>query len=135
MIRYLIVSIFSGLVFGILDGLIHANPIAQKLLLVFQPIARPSANIPVGVTIDIMYGFILAGVFLILYKSIPGKTGWAKGLNYGVFIWFLRVVMYVISTWMMFNIPQTTLFYLLFTGLVEMLIIGLIYGVFLKTRP
>lgn len=134
MIRYFIVSVFSGVVFGILDGLIHANPIAQELLLVFQPIARSSVNIPVGVAIDLIYGFILAGIFLILYRSIPGKTGWAKGLNYGLFVWFLRVVMYVITTWMMFDVPQTTLFYLLFTGLVEMLVIGLIYGVVLKSK-
>jgi hypothetical protein len=131
-VRYLVVSIFSGVVFGILDGLVHANPIAQELLLVFQPIARSSVNIPAGIAIDLMYGFVLAGIFLILYKSIPGKTGWTKGLNYGLFVWFLRVVMYVASTWMMFDVPQTTLFYLLLTGLGEMLVIGLIYGVFLK---
>ncbi len=28
MVRYVIVSIVSGLVFGTLDGLIHANPAA-----------------------------------------------------------------------------------------------------------
>ena len=134
MIRYLIVSIFSGFVFGILDGIIHLNPIAQKLLLVFQPIARSSVNIQVGVAIDLMYGFILAGIFLILYKSIPGEKSWTKGLNYGLFIWFLRVVMYAMTTWMMFNVPKETLFYILFTGLGEMLVIGLIYGVLLKPK-
>jgi hypothetical protein len=86
MIRYLAVSIFSGAVFGVLDGLIHGNPSAQELLSEFQPIARVSVNIPIGVAIDLMYGFILAGLFLILYKSIPGKTGWTRGLNYGFIV-------------------------------------------------
>jgi hypothetical protein len=114
--RYLVISIFSGVVFGILDGLVHANPIAQELLLVFQPIARSSVNIPAGIAIDLMYGFVLAGIYLILYR-------------------FLRVVMYVVTAWMMFDVPQTTLFYLLLAGLGEMLVIGLIYGVFLKPEP
>ena len=134
MIRYLIVSILSGVVFGILDGLINVNPFVQNLFSVFQPIAKSSVNAPVGVAIDLIYGFIMAGIFLILFQSIPGNSGWIKGLTYGLFIWFFRVIMYVITTWMMFNVPLTILFYMLITGLGEMLIIGLIYGVFLKPK-
>ena len=134
MIRYIIVSIFSGIIFGILDGIINANPFAHKLFLVFQPIAKSSVNAPVGVLIDIIYGFIMAGIFLILYQSIPGKSGLIKGLNYGLFIWFFRVVMYTVTTWMMFNVSKTTLIYVLITGLGEMIIIGLIYGVLVKPK-
>ena len=132
--RYIIVSIFSGVVFGILDGLINANPFASKLFLVFQPIAKSSVNVPIGLVIDIFYGFIMAGIFLILYQSIPGKSGFIKGLNYGLLIWFFRVAMYVITTWMMFDTPYATLIYILITGLGEMLIIGLIYGTLLKPK-
>ena len=37
--RYLTVSVVSGIVFGVLDGLIHANPWAQPLYAVYEPIA------------------------------------------------------------------------------------------------
>jgi len=40
--------------------------------------------------------------------------------------------MSVISGWMMFNLPIGTLFYTLITGLGEMLILGIFYGLTLK---
>lgn len=40
--------------------------------------------------------------------------------------------MNVVTTWMMFKVPVSTLIYTATTGLGEMLILGLIYGVFLK---
>jgi hypothetical protein len=56
MIRYLIVSIASGLLFGTMDSLINANPLAQRLFAAFKPVARTTVNVP-------------AGIFLFLYKS------------------------------------------------------------------
>ena len=38
MIRYIIVSIASGVLFGAMDGLINANPLAQRLYEVYKPI-------------------------------------------------------------------------------------------------
>ncbi len=134
MIRYIVVSLISGVIFGFLDGLINANPIAQELFLVFKPISKSTVNIQVGIVIDLIYGFVMAGLFLILYQSIPGKSGWIKGISYGLIIWFFRVLMYVVTTWMILNVPTQTLFYILFTGLGEMLLIGLIYGISLNPK-
>ncbi|MBM3149634.1 MAG: hypothetical protein FJ008_05975 [Chloroflexi bacterium] len=133
MVRYVIVSIGSGILFGVLDGLINANPLAQKLYAVYTPIARVSVNIFAGIAIDLVYGFIMAAVFLVLYKSLPGKTGLAKGISFAFLAWFFRVVMSVSSSWMMFNLPAVTLLYTLVAGLVEMLILGVLYGLTLKT--
>jgi hypothetical protein len=52
MIRYIVVSIVSGILFGAMDGLINANPLAQKLYEVYKPITRASLNIPAGIGID-----------------------------------------------------------------------------------
>ena len=132
MIRYIIVSLASGVLFGILDGLMNANPLARKLYEVYQPIARTAINVPAGVVIDLVYGFVMAGVFLLLYHSLPGEAGLVKGLSYGVMLWFFRVVMYAASQWMMFNVSPGAMFYTLAAGLVEMLILGLLYGLALK---
>jgi hypothetical protein len=51
MIRYIVVSVGSGILFGLLDGLINANPLAKRLFKAFEPIARKSVSIPVGVAI------------------------------------------------------------------------------------
>lgn len=132
MLRYIVTAISSGILFGVMDGIINANPFAQKLLAVYKPIAKDSINAPLGVVIDLVYGFVMAGLFIVLYKSLPGETGIMKGLSYGLIMWFFRVVMYAATHMMMFRVPANTLMYLLITGLAEMLILGLLFGLVLK---
>ncbi len=131
MVRYVIVSIGSGMLFGLMDGLINANQLAQKLYRAFEPIARKSMNIAAGVAIDLVYGFAMAGVFLLLHRSLPGGS-LLKGLVFGLLVWFFRVAMQVITQWMMFSIPAITLLYVLICGLIEMLVLGFIYGLTLR---
>jgi hypothetical protein len=116
MTSYVIVSIISGFLFGLLDGLINANPIAIRLYEVFKPIAKTSVNSVAGIVIDLMYGFILAALFLLVYPSLPGEVGLVKGVSFALMVWFFRVVM----------------LYTLSTGLVEMLILGILYGLALQ---
>jgi hypothetical protein len=134
MINFISVSIASGILFGIMDGVIHANPLARRLYEVYKPIARTSVNAPAGIAIDLAYGFIMAGMFLLLYTGLPGDTGWVKGLSFAVLAWIFRVVMSAASQWMMFNIPAKTLMYSLITGLGEMLILGILYGLTLHSK-
>lgn len=133
MIRYVIVSTCAGVLFGAMDGLINANPVAQRLYRVFDPIAKKSVNMPAGLTIDLVSSFVMAGIFLLIGRSLPGQP-LLKGLVFGALVWFFRIAMQVASQWMMFAIPATTLLYLLACGLVEMLILGATYGLTLKPR-
>jgi hypothetical protein len=81
MITYVIVSVVGGILLIIMDGVMNANPIAQRLNEVYKPIARTSLNIVAGVAIDLVYGFIMTAVFLLLYTSLPGESGIVKGLG------------------------------------------------------
>ena len=132
--RYVIVGLSSGILFGVLDAVINANSLAQRLYEVYRPIARASVNAPVGVAIDLAYGFVLAGIFLLLYASLPGGAGWVKGISFGLLASFFGVVMASISSWMMFNVPAATLAYTLLTGLGEMLALGILYGLTLRPK-
>ncbi len=132
MTRYLLVGIGGGILFGMLDGLINGNAYARRMLEAYRPIARTAINVPAGVLIDIVLGLVMAFVFLVLYQSWPGRTGLIKGLAFGLIVWFFRVVMNAASSWMMFNVPMTTLTYLVVTGLIEMLILGIVFGLFLR---
>jgi hypothetical protein len=132
MTTYVVISIVGGILFGILDGFINANPMAQRLYDVYKPIAKTSPNVVAGVTIDLAYGFIMAAVFLLLYTSLPGESGIAKGVSFAILVWFFRVVMSVASTWLMFTVPAQTLVYSLLAGLVEMLALGILYGFTLR---
>lgn len=128
MITYLIVGTASGILFGILDAALNANPLARRLFEVYRHIARTSLNPLAGILIDLVYGFVMAGVFLLLYHSLPGATGLVKGLSFAALAWFFRVVMSAASQWVMFKVPAKTLLYSLAAGLVEMLILGVVYG-------
>ena len=132
MTEYILISLVSGILFAVLDGVMNANPLAQRLFAVYKPIARTSVNALAGIVIDLAYGFILAAVFLLLYQSLPGETGWVKGVSYAALIWFFRVVMSLASQWMMFNVPVKALLYSLLAGLGEMLILGILFGLTLQ---
>ncbi|MDD5265245.1 MAG: hypothetical protein PHU43_10495 [Candidatus Bipolaricaulis sp.] len=132
MLTYVIVSVGSGVLFGILDGVINGNPLARRLNEVYKPIARTELNLPAGIALDLAYGFAMAGIFLLIWQSLPGATGILKGLCFGLLAWFFRVVMSTASQWMMFRIPAATLLYGLATGLAEMLAFGVLYGLTLR---
>ena len=134
MIRYIVISIISGVLFGIIDGFINANPIAIKLFSIYSPIARTGVNYIAGMIIDLVYGFVMAYLFIMLYKALPTDNGIIKGISYGLIMWFFRVFMYGISQWMILEMDLKVLFYILITGLFEMLVLGVLYGISLKDR-
>jgi len=129
---YFILSVISGILFGVMDGLINANPLATRLYAVYKPIARTSINVPAGIIIDLLYGFVMAGVFMVLYESLPGETGIVKGVSFAFLVWFFRVMMAVASQWTMFIIPVRSLLYTAIAGLGEMLVLGILYGLTLR---
>lgn len=127
------VGLAAGLLFAILDGLIHANPVAERLYSVYRPIARKSVNAPLGLTFDFVSGIVMAFLFVALTPALPG--GWAtKGIAFGLMAWFFRVAMGSASQAVMFQVPASALLYGLLTGLAEMIALGLLYGALLKPR-
>ena len=130
--RFFIVATSSGLLFAVLDGAINANPLAVRLLEFYKPLARTTINVPLGVAIDLAYGFLLAGLFLLLFRSLPGQSALIKGVSFALIVWLLRVVMSGASQYMIFRMPMAALAYILVTGLIEMLILGILYGLTLR---
>ena len=129
---YLLASIIGGILLGAMDGIINANPLAQSLFRVYAPIARKSVNFIDGIAIDLVYGFVMAGIFLLLYTSLPSEVGVLKGICFGFMAWFFRVVMHAASQWMMFSVPLKTTLYTVVTGLAEMLVLGVLFGLVVK---
>ena len=132
MIDYLIVGLVAGILFGGMDAAVNGNPRARQLFAVYGPIARTGINIPAGLAIDLIYGFVMAGLFLILYDGLPGGTGLLKGLSFAGIAWFFRVVMSAATTWMTFAVPIKVIAYSVLTGLGEMLVLGILFGLTLS---
>ncbi len=134
MLNFALVSLGAGILFGFMDGLINANPLAQKLSAVYAPIAKTGINVPAGIAIDLVYGFVIVGIFTLLHTALPGQSGLVKGLSLGLGMWFFRVVMGVATTWMTQQVPLGLLGYQLAAGLAEMLILGAFVGILLQIR-
>jgi len=131
--RVPIVGLAVGLVFAVMDGLISANPMAQRLYAVYQPIARKSVNAPLGLAFDFISGIVMAFLFVALTSSLPG--GWfTKGIAFGLIAWFFRVAMGTASQVVMFQVPSAAVLYGLFAGLAEMTALGVLYGALLRTE-
>jgi hypothetical protein len=127
----MVVGLVAGVAFLILDGVLNANPLAQRLYAAYQPIARPSVDALAGSAIDLAYGLILAALFVMLRTSLPGETRLMKGLSFGLIVWFLRVVMRVAGEWVTTTVPVSAHAYTLLAGLVQVLVVGAILALLL----
>jgi len=125
--RMLLAGIVTGVLFMVLDGLIGfaSNRVLKRY--VDLPIWRTQFNPAATAAVDLIYGLILAAIFATIHAGIPGE-GLAKGVFFGVILWFLRVVMMVSSVRAMLNVPDPVLAYWLMSGLMEMLVLGGVLG-------
>ena len=129
---YILVSVGSGLLLAVLDAVFNANPYAQRLYSAYGPIARKSIPIVRGILIDIAFGFLLAGFYLILYRAMPVRPGIPRSIAFGFIVWVLRSLMNTLSHWTMFDIPARTHLYALGAGLFQSLAVALFYGLTLS---
>jgi hypothetical protein len=132
--RVIAVGLGAGLLFLVLDAVIHANPLALTLYAAYEPLARPEVNALLGSAIDLGYGLILAALFVRLRPSLPGRNGVVKGLAFGVGVWFLRVVMNVAGQWVTWTVGPATHIYTLTAGLLQVSAVSVFLGALLTPR-
>jgi uncharacterized membrane protein YagU involved in acid resistance len=111
--------------FATLGGVLNANPIAQRLYAAYKPTLRESVNAPLGVALDLLFGIIMAVVFVLLAPALPGGRV-MKGTTFGMLAWFFRVAMGVAAQLTTFRILSLALLYSLATGAVEMVALGVL---------
>lgn len=134
MVRLLIVGVVAGVAFLVLDGVINANPMAQRLYAAYRPIARPSVNALAGSAVDLVYGVILTALFTLLRGSLPGGSNLAKAVSFGLIVWFFRVCMRVVGEWVITVVPAEAHAYTLAAGLVQTLVVAVIIALLLPAR-
>jgi hypothetical protein len=85
-------------------------------------------KVRVGLAFELINGFLLALIYAVIQTGLPGR-GWLKGLSYGFIVWALRVVMWAFSTYMMTDMAPATIGITVATGLVEVLVLGVVIAV------
>ena len=129
--RYLVAGLTSGLLFAVLDGLLNANPLGQRMLEYLKPIARERMAMAAGLAVDLAWGFAMAGIYLLLRPSLPGQLPVWKGLSFAALAWFFRVLMRAVSDAVMLKVPLASVLYQIAGGAVEMALLGVLYGLLL----
>lgn len=120
--KFIVCGVATGILFLFLD---------VAVAIATSPILSPYSSLPVwknppdiaaGTLFDLVNGFILAGVYSIIYKGIPGE-GWRKGLNYGIMVGLFRVLMAAFSTLVVYNVPQEVVLVNLLAGYAEIVLL------------
>jgi hypothetical protein len=121
--KFLIIGLVSGVLFIVLDMITNVNPFALKLMEDYKPIARKKVNTVLAMSVDIMYGFVLTGIYLLLKNSLPADSFLQNILQYTLLIWFLREFMMSMSSYIIFDISPKLLIYNLASGFIKILAI------------
>jgi hypothetical protein len=109
------------MVLGTLGGFIGAEVFGV-------PVEQPpgfEAKVKFGLIFELINGFMLAVIYAVIHPGLPGR-GWKKGISYGLLVWGLRVVMWAFSTYMMTDMSPILIAITVFTGLIEVLILGIV---------
>ena len=126
--RFLTAGLVSSLLFAVLDMAfgVLGGLVGSKVF--GLPAAQPAGfeqKTRLALVFEVVNGFMLALIYALIQTSLPGQ-GWVKGISYGLIVWGLRVVMWAFSTYVMTDMPPVTIGINVVTGLVEVLILGVV---------
>jgi cellulose synthase/poly-beta-1,6-N-acetylglucosamine synthase-like glycosyltransferase len=134
--RLVVAGIVASVLFLVLDavlGMAGGFVGAQVFGLPFEQPPGIENKIMISPVFELVNGFMLAVIYAVIHSSLPGR-GWKKGIRYGLLVWGLRVVMWAFSTYMMTDTHPVLIVVNVVTGLIEVLILGIVIAVIYKAR-
>ena len=134
--RLVVASIVASVLFLVLDavlGMAGGFVGAQVFGLPFEQPPGIDDKMMIGPVFELINGFMLAVIYAVIHPSLPGQ-GWKKGISYGLIVWGLRVVMWAFSTYMMTDMAPVSIVINVVTGLIEVLILGIVIAVIYRAR-
>jgi len=132
--RLIVAGIAASVLFLVLDaalGTAGGFIGAEAFDLPFEQPPGIEAKMKFGLIFELINGFMLAVIYAVIHPSLPGR-GWKKGISYGLLVWGLRVVMGAFSTYMMTDMSPTLIAITVVTGLIEVLILGIVIAAIYK---
>jgi hypothetical protein len=134
--RLIVAGIAASVLFLVLDavlGMAGGFIGAQVFGLPFEQPPGIEDKMMIAPVFELINGFMLAVIYAVIHPSLPGR-GWKKGISYGLIVWGLRVVMWAFSTYMMTDMAPVLIVINVVTGLIEVLILGIVIAVIYKAR-
>jgi hypothetical protein len=134
--RLIIAGITASVLFLVLDavlGMAGGLVGAQVFGLPFEQPPGIEGKMMISPVFELINGFMLAVIYAVIHPSLPGQ-GWRRGISYGLIVWGLRVVMWAFSTYMMTDMAPILIAITVVTGLIEVLILGIVIAVIYKAR-
>jgi hypothetical protein len=132
--RLVVAGIVASVLFLVLDAALGTAGGFIGAQVFGVPVEQPSgfeAKMKFGLIFELINGFMLAVIYAVIHPSLPGR-GWKKGISYGLLVWGLRVVMGAFSTYMMTDMPPILIAINVVTGLIEVLILGIVIAAIYK---
>ena len=126
--RFLLAGLASSVLFAVLDMALGMAGGLVGSRLFGLPATQPAEfekKTRLALLFEVVNGFMLALIYVLIATSLPGQ-GWVKGISYGLIVWGLRVVMWAFSTYVMTDMSPITIGINVVTGLVEVLILGVV---------
>jgi hypothetical protein len=132
--RFLVAGIVASILFLVLNAIFGMLGGLIGMQLFGLPLEQPSeVKMMIGPIFELINGFMLALIYAIIHPDLPGQ-GWKKGVSYGLIVWGLRVVMWAFSNYMMTDMPPVLIVITVVTGLIEVLILGVVIAAIYKGR-
>jgi hypothetical protein len=130
LIAALAVSLFSAVFAGLTCGWLFNWVYKLEPTNVWKPMDGPPGLVfQIG---SFLINVVLAAVYALLRKGIPGKGKPVKGIVFGLCVWAVGMLPGMFSTYFFMTVAVGVVIYWTLLGLVEMpvkgLIIALIYG-------
>jgi hypothetical protein len=129
MAKFILVSMASGAILGVIDYVCNAGPFMEGLKGFSSQLLRSTGKAAAGLGINLGLGFAVTGIFILLRKNFDGVI---IAMGFALTVWFFRVTMFFIRKWMTFKVPLNDLVYVFIAGISQMVSLGILYELTLK---
>ncbi|MCG8571133.1 MAG: hypothetical protein MJB14_13450 [Spirochaetes bacterium] len=82
----------------------------------------------------IFFTAFLIMVFVIIYPQLPGKTGWVKGMSFGFFIIFIKIIPEAFNQFMLFDYPVILILIQCIVSAIGILLFGIILSILFTVK-
>lgn len=133
MVSYFLISVLAGSIMLIIDVVFVNNEFAKRISNPLDSIQRKNNKFARNLAVNISFGFVFAGFYLMSYRSLPGLPGsFFRSFYFASMVWILSIVFKAMSQWVAFDFPGKFLLYSVFSGFIKILSISILFHYLLR---